>query len=77
MTAQDKLIHFLIKERLYQAFLFNFVALNPTGFTIRGLCRKCEQEQLIDGAFVWCHTSQGFNFWGRINLKWLKYVRSS
>lgn len=75
MTTQDKFIHFLIKEKLYQAFLFNLININPIGYTIRGLCKQGKQKQLIDSAFVWAHTSQGFGFWDKISLKWLKYIK--
>lgn len=69
------LIHFLIKEKLFEKFVndsTHYLSLNESIFSnyfITGLSGRFAIAQ----SFTWKNTKEGFIFWKNIHYKYTKY----
>ena len=76
----NKLIEFLKEEKVYDAFIGNYNRLADADIE-PSIDEFLEYEQgdssAIASAFIWSETEQGTEFWGEIDVKWVKYERNN
>ena len=74
---QHELIKFLKKKHIYEQFMFNFKKQKHSRIckTFNNFIRKYgfEPRQLIDRAFIWSKTTEGFTYWRKVNDTWEQY----
>lgn len=68
-------MRFLKKRKVYLQFHTNFMAKNAVEFrySLRPL-RVPRARALLDYAFEWKATPQGYSFWHDVGMKWHDYL---
>lgn len=63
---------FLLKNDIYGKFYINIKKQNPT-LTDKILCRNSPIGRMINDAFTWRNTEEGFEFWENMHYKLKTY----
>ena len=69
-----KFVHFLKEKNAYEAFIKNFEEYRKTQMFLRYI-EKTRQNNFINEAFGWRVTPQGSNYWNKLDLSWIDYLK--
>lgn len=71
---KEKFIDFLKKENAFDSYVTHFNE-HRKGAMIEWLNVK-DPEDYIDCAFLWERTSEGWEYWNKLNEQWLKIIQN-
>jgi hypothetical protein len=75
MNNKKKIEDFLEKQHMLVAFHKNYAEYgNHDDVLFDDWVDTIDERDILEEAFVWQCTVEGFNAWQRLNVKWEKYL---
>ena len=66
---------FLIDNDCYHSYMFNIINRHKyEGEDLFNFIILRKLNQYINGAFAWCFTKEGYNYWYNIDIKWKGFI---
>lgn len=68
---------FLNLNNAYESFMLNFNKFNPQYDSLEDYIRNLDDPKVVlEIAFDWYRTTQGFNYWSELNSIWYKLLNN-
>ena len=75
MKTKEQIIEWLKAQEWYDAFAKN-VSPETVEEAVEDYCKEEHNISIIDFAFIWGNTDEGFSFWNDANTKFLQWLYS-
>jgi hypothetical protein len=73
ILTDEKFVNFLEENNAYDKFIYNIKYISYLDFEcLKTYCNDTIKHNYLYYSFNWAKTSEGFDFWEKLNIKWLK-----